>query len=378
MSNEKNISLEGRTKAILKTSIIGIMANIILAAFKAFIGMVSHSIAITLDAVNNLTDAISSIITIVGIALAGKEADKKHPFGYGRIEYLSTLAIAGIIIYTGITALVESVKSIFNPQTPDYSAPMLIVIAMAIFVKIFLGLFFIKKGKANNSDSLSASGKDALFDAVISVATIAAAVVYIITDFGLEAYLGIVISIVIIKAGLEILTETISKLLGEGADAQLVRDVKKAILKHEGVRGAYDLVFNNYGQDAYTASVHIEVPDTMTADELDVLSRHIMEDIHSEFGIFLTAIGIYSYNTANENVAQMRDKVSSIATAHEHIHQVHGFYVNFEEKKMRFDMVISFDADSRHELFEQAIAEVKKEFPEYDVHAGMDVDFNEI
>ena len=370
--------MKERLKEILKTSMVGIIANVFLVIFKAAIGIISGSIAIILDAVNNLTDAISSIITIAGVYFANKDPDKKHPFGYGRIEYLSTLAIAGIILYAGITACIESIKSIFAPTIPEYSMVMLLILVVAVAVKVFLGLYFSKKGKETNSDSLQASGKDALFDALISAVTVITALLFMKTGLSLEAYLGVIIALIIIKAGYEILAETVSKILGEGASVDLVKQVKKAIAQHEGVRGAYDLIFHNYGQDRYMASVHIEVPEEMPAGEMDVLVREITEDIFEQFGIYLTAIGIYAYNSANQEIVQLRDKVAEIATTHEHVHQVHGFYADLQKKKIRFDMVISFDAPSREKLYAQVMEELQKAFPEYEISAGMDADFNEI
>lgn len=369
--------MKERYGLILKTSIIGIAANIVLALFKAIIGLLASSIAITLDAVNNLTDAISSIITIVGVYFAGKDPDKKHPFGYGRIEYLSTLAIAMIILYAGVTALVESIKGVIHPTLPEYNSLMLIVISIAVIVKILLGIFYNSMGKKAKSDSLIASGKDALSDALISVATIVAAFIYIFLSFSLEAYLGIIISAIIIKSGIGILKETISKLMGEGASIDLVKAVKKTIAGHEGVRGAYDLIFNNYGQDIYMASVHIEVPDDMPSNDIDKLCRHITKDIYDEFGIILTAIGIYSYSTHPESV-EIRERVEKIVLAHEYVKQVHGFYVDQTEKDIRFDMVISFDSTGRREIHENVINALKQEFPDYEISAGMDMDFNEI
>ena len=191
-----------RESIIIRTSIIGIAANIFLAAFKAFVGFISNSIAIVLDAVNNLSDALSSIITIVGTKLAGRPADKKHPFGHGRVEYLTALVIAVIILYAGITACIESVKKIINPVTPDYNTVSLLIISVAVVVKILLGLFVKARGKKVNSDSLIASGQDALMDSIISASTILAAVVFLVLHLSLEAYLGVLISFAIIKTGM--------------------------------------------------------------------------------------------------------------------------------------------------------------------------------
>lgn len=295
-----------RNRIIIKTSIIGILTNILLSAFKAAVGFTSHSIAIVMDAVNNLSDAASSVITIVSAKLAGKEADKKHPFGYGRIEYLSAMIISVIVLYAGITALTESVKKIVHPSIPDYSAVSLVIIAVAVVTKIFLGRYVKSMGEKVNSASLVNSGKDALFDAVISASTLAAAIIYIVFRISPEAWLGAVISLIIIKSGLEMLIEIISKLLGERADVELANDIKKTVCGFTEISGAYDLVLHNYGPDAYNGSLHIEVPDTLSADRIDRLSREVMLEVYRKHKVILTAVGIYSVNTKDAETAAAR------------------------------------------------------------------------
>ena len=195
--------LENRDKTIIRTSMIGILANVFLAGFKAVIGLMTHSVAITLDAVNNISDAGSSLITIVGTKLAGKEPDKKHPFGYGRMEYLSAMVISLIVLYAGITSFTESVKKIIKPETPSYTSIAIVIVTVAVLVKIVLGAYVKKVGERVHSDSLVNSGQDATLDSVISAATVVAAVVYITTGLSLEAWLGAVISLIIIKSGVE-------------------------------------------------------------------------------------------------------------------------------------------------------------------------------
>lgn len=368
---------QSRDKKIIKTSVIGIVANVFLAAFKAFVGFVSHSVAITMDAVNNISDAASSVITIVGTKLAGKEADKKHPFGYGRIEYLSAMIISVLVLYAGITAFVESVKKIITPDTPDYSTVSLIIVAVAVVVKIILGRYVKGVGKRVNSDSLINSGADATLDSIISASTLVAAGIYLIFDISLEAYLGAVIALVIIKSGVDMLRETLSKILGERADAELAKAIKSTVISRPEIMGAYDLVLHNYGPDSFHGSVHIEVPDTLSADELDVLLRSVTEDVFLKHNVILTAVGVYSVNTKNPEASAARKKVSEIALKHDYIKQIHGFYIDFDEKKIRFDLVVSFDAPNRKEAFEAAYEEVKKAYPDFEIQAIMDTDFSE-
>ena len=368
---------QAREKIIIKTSLIGIIANVFLAAFKAVVGLMSNSIAIVLDAVNNISDAGSSLITIVGTKLAGKEPDKKHPFGYGRIEYLSAMIISVIVLYAGITSFVESVKQIIHPETPDYSAVSLIIVAVAVVVKILLGRYVKGVGEKVHSDSLINSGEDATLDAVISASTLVAAGIFLIFHVSLEAWLGAIISLVIIKSGVEMLRDTVSQILGERNDTELARSIYATVMSFPNVQGAYDLVLNNYGPDTWNGSIHIEVPDTYSASQLDQLIREITMKVLSDHHVLLTAIGVYSVNTQDEEVIRTREQVRKIVFAHEHVLQMHGFYLLKEQKAMRFDIVISFDAKDRREVYANVIADVRKAFPDYELQVAMDTDFTE-
>lgn len=372
-----NNSDASREKTIIRTSIIGIIANVFLAAFKAVIGIMTHSIAIVLDAVNNISDAGSSLITIVGTKLAGKEPDKKHPFGYGRIEYLSAMIISVIVLYAGITSFVESVKQILHPETPEYNTISLIIVAVAVVVKVLLGRYVKSVGEKVNSDSLINSGEDATLDSIISASTLVAAGFFMIFHISLEAWLGAIISVVIIKSGIEMLRDTISKILGEQNDPELARNIKNTVTSFPDVHGAYDLVLNNYGPDAWNGSIHIEVPDTYTADQLDLLIRKIQMAVYKKHRVALTAIGVYSVNTRDAEVIEMKRRVREIVFAHPDVKQIHGFYLVKEEKAMRFDIVISLAAKDRRAVYKEAVADVQKEFPDYALHVAMDTDFAE-
>jgi len=373
----KTTTADDRDRKIIRTSIIGILANIFLVAFKAFIGLTSNSIAIVMDAVNNLSDAASSVITIIGTKLARREADRKHPFGYGRIEYLSAMVISVLVLYAGITAFIESVKKIITPETPDYTPVALIIVAAGVIVKIALGLYVKSVGKKVNSDSLINSGQDATLDSIISASTLVAAAVYIIFHISLEAWLGAVIAVVIIKSGIEMLRDTLSKILGERADAELAREIKRTVNSFPEVLGSYDLVLHNYGPDAFHGSVHIEVPDTFTADELDRLTRKLTAAVYEKTGVILTAVGVYSSNTKDALAVKTRKRVSEIALSHEHVMQMHGFYFDSEEKSIRFDIIVSFDAKDRREVCRQVTADIQKAFPDYRLEIVLDTDFSE-
>ena len=368
---------QAREKQIVRTSIIGIGTNVALAGFKAAVGLLTNSIAIVLDAVNNISDAGSSLITIIGTKLAGKQPDKKHPFGHGRVEYLSALLISVIVLYAGITSLIESIKEILHPSSPEYTTVSLVIVGVAVLVKIILGRYVKGVGEKVNSDSLVNSGTDAMLDSVISASTLVAAIVYLTTRISLEAWLGAIISIVIIKSGIDMLRETISQLLGESVDAEFARAIKKTVLSFPGVSGAYDLVLNNYGPDAYNGSIHIEVPDTYTASELDELIRSITMKVYEEHQVILTAVGVYSVNTGENEAARMRDRIYEEVRAHQYVNQVHGFYVNEEKKTIRFDVVVSFDAPDRRKVWAEVCEKVQQMYPDYTLMVAMDSDFSE-
>ncbi len=373
-----NDEVNKREKLIIRTSVIGIAANVFLAIIKAVIGLLSNSIAIVLDAVNNLSDALSSVITIIGTKLAGKEPDKKHPFGYGRVEYLSSLVIALIVCYAGVTSFTESVKKILHPEKPEYSVISIVIVGIAVLVKIVLGLFVKQTGEKVNSDSLVNSGKDALLDSVISSATLVAAVVFTLLSVSLEAYLGAIISALIIKTGLEMLSETVSKLLGEPGDVELLQAIKETVIEFPEVKGAYDLILHNYGPDTYNGSIHIELDDSFTITGLDELTRAIVVKVYEKHQVILTAVGIYSVNTKDSNAMKLREEISKCVLSHDHVKQIHGFYYNEKDKMVRFDVVISFEAESRQEVFNNILEELCKKYPDYRFVLAMDMDYGEI
>ncbi|SFB83904.1 cation diffusion facilitator family transporter [Butyrivibrio sp. YAB3001] len=368
--------IKDRGKTIIRTSLVGIVVNLLLAGFKFSIGVISGSIAIMMDAVNNLSDTLSSIITIVGTNLAGKAPDKKHPLGYGRIEYMSALSISLIILYAGITSFVESVKAIIHPETPNYSTIALIIVAIAVIVKLLLGQFFISTGKEIKSESLIASGTDARFDSIISLATLVAAFIYIFTGLSLESWLASIISVLLVKTGLEMLRDTMSQILGERIDSATSKAVKSTILSIEGVTGAYDLFFSDYGPDRVFASVHVEIPDTYTADKIDILTRQITEKVYEKHNISIISVGIYSVNTKNDHAQKIRTDIAKIVKSHSGILQMHGFFIDFEKKIIRFDLVVEF-LPNRQEVFNSTIKDIQTHYPDYSVFANMDVSYSD-
>ena len=362
-----------REKTIVRTSVIGIVTNLLLVGFKAFVGLMSNSIAIILDAVNNLSDALSSVVTIIGAKLGAKQPDKKHPLGYGRIEYLSSMIVAALVLYAGITSLVESIKKIFHPEAADYGTVTLVIISVAIVVKLLLGLYVKKQGKKVNSGALAASGSDAMFDAILSASVLASAIVYLVWGVSLEAYVGVIIAGFIIKAGIEMMIETLNDIIGKREDAEITKELKQIICEEEAVLGAYDVTLFNYGPNKNYGSVHVELPDTLTVDEVDRITRRIQTNVFHKTGVILTGIGVYSYNTSNDEAAQMRNRIQQTVLSHEWALQMHGFYADTEQKALRFDVVMSFDVD-RKEALETLYQEIRGLYPDYKILIVPDVD----
>ena len=350
-----------RQKTIIKTSVIGIIVNLILVAFKATIGILVNSIAITLDAVNNLTDALSSIITIIGTKLAGKAPDKKHPYGYGRIEYFSSIIIAAIVLWAGFTALRESAPKILNPDPTSYTTVSLIIIAVAVVVKFVLGRYVKNIGEKVNSQALIASGSDAFFDGILSLSTLVAAIISIFYNISLEGILGVIISIVIIKASLEMIKETVDSMIGARVDSELSLKIKKSIEEFDEVYGAYDLTLHNYGPENMIGSVHVEVDDDLTAHDIHALTREITFKIYKEHSIVLT-VGIYA---RNDKFDYIRKDLDEIISEYEEILQVHGFYVYENENIVSFDIIVDFDAN-RDKVKEEVCKRLKERHPDYE------------
>ena len=366
-----------RSKIIVRTSMVGIVANVLLSVFKAAVGLLSNSIAVVLDAVNNLTDALSSVITIIGAKLAERKPDREHPLGHGRYEYLATLIIILIVLYAGISSLVQSVDKILNPDQPDYSTVAIIIISAAIVVKLVLGRYVSAKGRQCESGSLIASGKDALFDAAISASVLAAAIIFMLTGISLEAYVGLGIAIVIIKAGIDMLRDALNDILGSRPSSELSTGIKKTVCEDPDVLGVYDLLLEDYGPNLVVASLHVEVADTMTATDIDLMTRRLQEKVSEEHHVMLGTVGIYSHNTTDPVIAEMQAEITRIVMSYEGVLQMHGFFVNTKERYVSFDVIIDFDTPDRMTVFDTIKEEVCARYPDYEFRIVLDRDLSD-
>ena len=364
---------ENRGKTIVRTSIIGILTNVLIAAFKAVLALFVNSIALLLDAVINISDALSSVVTIVGEKFASKASDKKHPMGYGRIEYLSAMITAVLVLYAGITSLVESIKKIINPSEASYTILSIVIIGVAVVIKFMLGQYVKRQGKKVNSTALIASGSDSLFDSILSLSVFISAIISMKWGISLEAYVGVVISVFMIKAGIEMMISTVDDLIGHRADKKVTSKVKDILDEEDAVLGVYDLALFNYGPNSYYASAHVELKDTMNVSQVDKLTRKLQYKLYKKTGIVLIALGVYSFNTQDEEARNIRENVEKRVMSHDWALQVHGFYLDTEKKILRFDVVLSFEVD-RKESLDKIKAEIESLYPDYQVQIVPDLD----
>ena len=362
-----------RARRITRTSYIGIGANVLLAGFKAAVGLLSNSVAIMLDAVNNLTDALSSVLTILGVKLARRPPDAKHPFGYGRIEYFSAIAIAALVLAAGAGSLVESVKKIVHPETPEYGAAALVIVAVAVVAKFLLGRYVSAQGKACNSEALVASGADASFDALISLSTLVGAGILLVFKVNLDGWIGAVISLFILKAGLEMLLGSIDSVMGSRPDAEISRRIRETVEDVPGVLGAYDLVLHNYGPDSAIGSVHVEIDGSLDAAAIHRLSYAVQRAVLDAFHVFLT-VGIYAVDPARR---ADRDAIEAAAKGHPGVKAIHGVFFDDERAVVSFDVLVDFTVRDRAALRDELVAELAPRFPCRTLSLNFDTDYSD-
>ncbi len=364
-----------REKKIIKTSILGILVNLILVGFKAIIGFIVNSIAIVLDAVNNLTDAISSVVTIVGTKFANKEPDKEHPYGHGRIEYFASVIVSFIVLFAGIIALKESILKIVNPSETDYSIVSLIIVAVAVVVKFVFGRYVKKVGRKVNSQSLVASGEDAFMDSILSLSTLIAGIINYVWHLTIEGYIGVAISIIIIRSAIKILKETLNIMIGQREDKEFTDKIKEKVGSYPEVQGTYDLALHNYGPSKTIADLHIQVRDDMTAQEIHTLTREITVDLFNEFGIF-TTIGIYAANDDSE-YSEIKQELAKIVQEYKYVKQIHGFYADKKNNKIYFDLIIDFECEDAEELKNRIIRRLESKYSKYKFYVLLDADISD-
>ena len=365
-----------RQKTIIRASIVGIFVNLFLVVIKVIAGMASHSIAIVLDAVNSASDALSQMITIAGTKLSGKAPDKKHPFGYGRIEYLTAVVTALIVLTAGVTSAKESVLKILHPQDSTYGMLAIVIMIVSIVAKLLYGNVMKLVGKSVKSTSLTAMGTDAYMDSILTAVTLVAAAIRHYMGYSVEGLVGALISVFIIKAGFEMIMETLNSLIGEREDGAYTKELKAFICGFENVHGAYDLILHNYGPNESIGSVHIEVDDELEAYRIHRLTREIDAAVYAKYNIIIT-IGIYASNNSDETSVAMKETLAKITQAYPNVMQTHGFYMNRKLMLVMFDLVLSFDEKEPVALRNEIARQMKEAYPDYTFDIVLDSDYSD-
>ncbi len=374
--NSSNFKMDAneRRKKIIGVSIIGIVANLLLGVLKAVLGLLSGSIALISDALNNITDSSSSLITIVGTKLAAKAPDKQHPFGHGRTEYLTSLLIGGIVFLTGFQSLISSVKAVFNKEDINTDITTAIIIIATIAAKILLGTFTENSGKKLNSTALIASGADAKNDAVVSVVTLISTILYMFANISVDGIAGVIISVFILKTAYEVLSDTIKKILGERVDGEMVRGIKDIVRNTEGVINCFDLILNDYGPDFYTGSINVEIEDERSIGEMYPILHEAQTKIYSKYNVFLV-FGFYSVDVDDERYIKIKSLLQNYKDNERHIINYHGIVIDEKDKTIYCDITKDFDITGET-IIENINRILKEEFPGYNIHVNIDIEFS--
>ena len=332
---------DSREGVIAATSGLCILANLFIASIKVTVGLLSSSIAIISEGVNNAADVLTSALTLVGTKLAGKHPDEKHPFGYGRVEYLTSLVIAVMILVAGTETLLGSVKRIFEPAELSISYVDLAIVAVSAVIKFFLGIYTIQMGKKAESGALEGVGLESRNDSFASGVTIASALVFVCFHISIDAWAGLFTSALILKAGIEVLMHTVSELLGRPGEKELAQRLYKKIRATDGVLNAADMMLHNYGPDAWSGSVNLEIDHKKTVGEiyqfLHALQLQIMEEEHVTM-----VFGVYAVDGDNPEGKQLRRNIGSFIREQEHIKSFHAVYTEPESQKIYCDFVVDY------------------------------------
>ena len=337
-------SAKVRTSYGLLASVVGIICNLILFGIKLVIGTLLNSIAVTADAFNNLSDATSSIIGFVGTKLANRPADKEHPFGHGRYEYVAALIVAFLVLEVGLSCLKSSFSKILHPEPLEFQLYLVIILVISILVKVWLGLFNRKLGKRINSSIMKATAADAFGDVGITSATVVSVLLVKSAGLNIDGYIGLVVSIAVLLSGVNILKETIQPLLGLAISVEDYERISRFVEKYDLIVGSHDLILHNYGPSALMATIHAEVPDTTAMDKAHDVIDQIERDAKEELGILLVihmdpvAVDDEQAMTAKKTVLDELEKLDEKGTIHD-FRMVKGE----EESKLIFDLVVPHD-----------------------------------
>ena len=363
-----------REGVVSATSLLNVVVNALISLLKIVIGILASSIAIISEGVNNASDALTSILTLLGTKLAGKAPDSKHPFGYGRIEYFTSLIISSLILVGGIEMLISSIRLIFNPEKLNVSFLSLLIISVSAVVKYLLGNYTISKARSVDSQALEAVGVECRNDSFVSLVTIAVAVIFLLFNYSLDAYAGVFTSVLIIKTGLEILFNNISQLLGQKADKELVSKLYKEIRKTKGVINAVDMILHNYGPDRYTGSCNVELDHKMKVGEVYDFLHELQLKIMHKYNVVLV-FGIYAVDNDSKDAKKLRKEVAQFVKKKEHVISFHAIYLDKKTNKLYCDLLVDHELEDWDQLRKDFNEYMHNLYPDKIIELTIDTDF---
>lgn len=365
---------DSREDVITVTSGLGITVNLLIAAIKVVIGLLASSIAIISEGVNNAADAFSSVLALVGTKLSGKRPDEKHPFGYGRVEYLTSLVIAVLILISGFEVLTGAVKRVFEPEALSISYITLAIIAVSALIKYFLGIYTIKMGKKAESGALVGVGLECRNDSIVSVITIVSSLLFLIFGWNIDAYAGIITALIILKAGFDVLKDTVSELLGRPGKQELAGELYREIRGTEGILNAADLMLHNYGPDAYSGSVNVEIDHKKTVGEIYGFLHELQLRIMREYGVVLV-FGIYAVDQDRPELNALRRTIGEFIRTHEHVKSFHALYLQPETDRVYLDFVVDYALRDWDDLKNEFLAYMAEKYPEKEIVLTVETEY---
>lgn len=368
------MDIQERTRIIVRTSYLGIIANVLIASIKVVLGAFTSSIAIVSEGVNNAADAVTSVLTLVGTKLSQKRPDEKHPFGYGRIEYLTALVIATLIIASGIETLISSIKLIFHPARLSISYLSLAVIAASAVCKFALGTYTLKKGKETNSDALAGVGADCRNDCLASAVTIISALIFLIAHVSIDAYAGVVTSFFILYAGWGVLRETVSEILGRPGEKEMASMLYKEIASTDGILAAADMMLHCYGPGAYSGSVNVEIDHDKTVGEIYAVLHKLQLHIMHDYKVTMV-FGVYAVDNDHDEAKKLRGDIYAFIKSQEHIKSFHAVYLENGTGRIYCDFIVDYalkDWDAIRGAFTEYMARL---YPHNEIELTIETEF---
>ena len=334
-------STEVRTRYGMLTSVVGIFCNVLLFSVKLTIGLILSSLAVTADAFNNLSDAASSIISFIGVKMAGKPADAEHPFGHGRIEYIAALIVSFLVIEVGFTFFKSSISKILHPEEISFDLVPFVILILSILVKLWMAFFNNKLGKRIDSKVMLATAADSLGDVITKSATVLSIIICHFTSINVDAIAGLIVSAIVIWSGISIAKDTLEPLIGERVPAELYQKITDIVESYDGIVGTHDLIVHNYGPNRSMATIHAEVPNDINIDVSHEIIDKIERDVKKDLNILLV-IHMDPVEMRDEEVLSLREKTSRIVHALDPELNFHDFRVlkENEQRNLIFDLVI--------------------------------------